>query len=40
MTRVDVIDLARSLFRSGAPTLTLLGDFKDSFDFDGLAAGV
>ena len=40
VTRVDVIDLARSLFRSGAPTLTLLGDFKDSFDFDGLAAGV
>ena len=40
VTRADVIDLARSLFRSGAPTLTLLGDFKDSFDFDGLAAGV
>jgi len=40
VTRADVIDLARSLFRSGAPTLTLLGDFKDSFDFDGLSAGV
>jgi predicted Zn-dependent peptidase len=37
--RADVIDLARVLFRTGATTLTLLGDFKDNFNFDGLAVG-
>jgi predicted Zn-dependent peptidase len=39
VSRADVIELARALFRSGAPTLTLLGDFKDGFNLDGLAFG-
>jgi predicted Zn-dependent peptidase len=34
VSRADVIELAHGLFRSGAPTLTLLGDFKDSFSLD------
>jgi len=39
VSRADVIDLARALFRTGAPTLTLLGDFKDDFNINGLAVG-
>jgi predicted Zn-dependent peptidase len=39
VSRADVIELARALFRSGAPTLTLLGDFKDNFSLDALAVG-
>ena len=39
VSRADVIELARGLFRSGALTLTLLGDFKDNFSLSGLAAG-
>jgi predicted Zn-dependent peptidase len=39
VSRADVVELARVLFRSGAPTLTLLGDFKDNFSLEGLAVG-
>ena len=39
VSNADVIELARALFRSSAPTLTLLGDFKDNFSLDGLAVG-
>jgi predicted Zn-dependent peptidase len=36
VTRADVIELARQLFRSGALTLSLLGDFKDNFKLNNL----
>jgi predicted Zn-dependent peptidase len=39
VTRADVIELAQALFRNGAPTVTLLGDFKDTFRLAGIAAG-
>jgi predicted Zn-dependent peptidase len=39
VSRADVIELAGALFRSGAMTLTLLGDFNDNFNLDGLAVG-
>ena len=34
VSRDDVIELARALFRSGGMTLTLLGDFKKDFKLD------
>jgi predicted Zn-dependent peptidase len=39
VTRTDVVELARQLFRSGALTLSLLGDFKDHFKLDNLHFG-
>jgi predicted Zn-dependent peptidase len=39
VTRADVIELARQLFRSGALTLSLLGDFKDNFKLNNLHFG-
>jgi predicted Zn-dependent peptidase len=36
VSRDDVIDLARALFRSGEITLSLLGDFKDDFKLTNL----
>jgi len=39
VTRADVIELARQLFRSGALTLSLLGDFKDNFKLSDLHFG-
>jgi predicted Zn-dependent peptidase len=39
VTRADVIELARQLFRSGALTLSLLGDFGDSLDLSHLQLG-
>jgi predicted Zn-dependent peptidase len=39
VTRTDVIELARLLFRSGALTLSLLGDFTDSFKLNNLHFG-
>jgi predicted Zn-dependent peptidase len=39
VSRADVIELARGLFRSGAIALTLLGDFKEGFSLDGPAVG-
>jgi predicted Zn-dependent peptidase len=34
VSRDDVIELARALFRSGGMTLTLLGDFEKDFKLD------
>jgi hypothetical protein len=39
VSRADVIELARQLFRSGALTLSLLGDFKDDFKLSDLHFG-
>jgi predicted Zn-dependent peptidase len=39
VTRADVIELARQLFRSGALTLSLLGDFKNNFKLNNLHFG-
>jgi predicted Zn-dependent peptidase len=39
VTRPDVIELARQLFRSGALTLSLLGDFKANFKLKKLRFG-
>jgi predicted Zn-dependent peptidase len=39
VSRSDVVELARQLFRSGALTLSLLGDFKDNFKLDNLHFG-
>jgi predicted Zn-dependent peptidase len=39
VTRSDVIELARQLFRSGALTLSLLGDFKDNLKLNDLHFG-
>jgi predicted Zn-dependent peptidase len=39
VTRADVIELARQLFRSGALTLSLLGDFRDNLDLSHLQFG-
>jgi hypothetical protein len=34
-----VVELARQLFRSGALTLSLLGDFKENFKLNNLHFG-
>jgi predicted Zn-dependent peptidase len=39
VTRTDVVELARQLFRSGALTVSLLGDFQDNFTLNGLHFG-
>ncbi len=39
VTRTDLVELARQLFRSGALTLSLLGDFKDDFKLNNLHFG-
>jgi predicted Zn-dependent peptidase len=39
VTPADVIELARQLFRSGALTLSLLGDFKGDFKLNNLQLG-
>jgi predicted Zn-dependent peptidase len=39
VTRSDVIELARQLFRPGALTLSLLGDFKGDFKLNNLHVG-
>jgi predicted Zn-dependent peptidase len=40
VTRADVIELAGAFFRSGAVTLSLLGDFKDNFKLNSLPFGL
>jgi predicted Zn-dependent peptidase len=40
VTRADVIELAGEFFRSGAVTLSLLGDFKDNFQLSSLPFGL
>jgi predicted Zn-dependent peptidase len=39
VTRADVIELARQLFRSGVLTLSLLGDFRDNLNLSHLQLG-
>jgi predicted Zn-dependent peptidase len=39
VSRADVVELADALFRSGALTLSLLGDFQDNFKLNSLDFG-